>query len=147
MTETDQPSDQTRSARAAAPAPTGWTGWVAFAGIMMIVMGFFQAIQGIVAIFKDSYYLVRPSGLVVNVDYTVWGWVHLVIGLLAFFAGYGVFSAKTWARAVGIVLAGLSAVANFAFLASFPIWSTIVIVIDIVIIYALAAHGREMQPL
>lgn len=147
MTGTDQPSYQTRSARAPAPAPTGWTGWVAFAGIMMIVMGFFQAIQGIVAIFKDSYYLVRPSGLVVNVDYTVWGWVHLVIGLLAFFAGYGVFSAKTWARAVGVVLAGLSAVANFAFLASFPIWSTIVIVIDIVIIYALAAHGREMKPL
>jgi hypothetical protein len=137
MTGTDQPSYQTRSARAAAPAPTGWTGWV----------GFFQAIQGLVAIFKDSYYLVRPSGLVVNVDYTVWGWVHLVIGLLAFFAGYGVFSAKTWARAVGIVLAGLSAVANFAFLASFPIWSTIVIVVDIVIIYALAAHGREMKPL
>jgi hypothetical protein len=83
---------------------------------------------------------------VVNVDYSAWGWLHLALGVLAFFAGYGIFAAQTWARAVGIVLALISAVANFAFLAAYPVWATILITVDILIIYALAAHGREMQP-
>ena len=111
----------------------------------MITMGAYQAIVGLIALFDDGYYVVRPSGLVVNVDYTAWGWTHLIIGLLAFFAGFGVLSGKTWARAVGITLAGVGAIVNFAFIAAFPVWAIILITMDIVIIYALAAHGRELQ--
>jgi hypothetical protein len=147
MTDTEQSAHQTRSGRSETGDSTAWVGWVAFAGIVMIVMGSFQAIVGLVAIFDDGYYLVRSDGLVVNVDYTAWGWVHLLLGVLAFFAGWGIFSGRTWARAVGIGLAVISAVANFAFLAAFPVWATILIAIDILIIYALAAHGREMRAL
>jgi hypothetical protein len=142
MTDTDQSSYQTR---ASDREPSAWTGLAAWAGILMIMMGAYQAIVGFVALFDDGYYAVRPDGLVVNVDYTTWGWVHLLLGLLALAAGSGVLSGQTWARAVGIVIAGVAAVVNFAFIAAFPFWATILITMDILIIYALATHGRELR--
>lgn len=143
MSDTDQSA---YGSRAADRTTSGWVGWVVFAGILMVMMGAYQAILGLVALFDDGYYVVRPEGLVVNVDYTTWGWVHLILGLIAFFAGFGVLSGQTWARAVGIILALVSAIVNFAFIAAFPIWATILITIDVLIIYALAAHGRELRP-
>ena len=143
MTGTDQSSYRSRWSGRASSA---WAGWVVFAGVLMVLVGAYQAIVGLVALFDDGYYVVRPEGLVVNVDYTVWGWVHLLLGLLAFFAGFGVLSGQTWARAVGIIIAGVAAVVNFAFIAAFPVWATILITMDILVIYALAAHGRELRP-
>jgi hypothetical protein len=126
------------------PEPTGWTGWVAFASCMMILLGTFQAIEGLVAIFDDGYYRVTQSGLVVNVDYTVWGWVHLVLGILAVGAGIGLLQGRNWARMVVIVLAGLSAIVNLGFLSAYPIWSTIVIAFDVIVIYALTVRWKDV---
>jgi hypothetical protein len=123
--------------------PTGWVGVVLFGGIMMLMVGGFQVIQGFVALFRDEYYLVSPNGLVFEVDYTAWGWTHLLIGLIAVATGIGVMVGQTWARVVGIVIAVVSALVNIAFLAAYPIWSTIIIAIDVLVIYALAVHGRE----
>jgi len=128
-----------------APEPTGWIGWIAFAGVMMLMLGAFHAIQGLVAVFKDEYFLVAPSGLTVNVDYSAWGWTHLIAGTILILAGLGLFSGQMWARVVGVVVAVLSALVNFSFLAAYPVWSTIMIALDVLIIWALTAHGREMQ--
>jgi hypothetical protein len=117
---------------------------VLFGGIMMMMVGGFQLIQGFVALFKDDYYLVTRNGLVLNIDYTTWGWTHLLIGLIAVATGIGVLLGQTWARVVGIIIAVLSALANIAFLAAYPIWSTIIIAADVLVIYALAVHGREV---
>ncbi|MEU7907636.1 hypothetical protein [Actinoplanes sp. NPDC049118] len=125
--------------------PTGWVGWIVFSGIMMVLLGFFQGIVGLVALFNDTYYLVTRSGLVLSVDYTVWGWVHLLLGVVALLAGFGVLVGQTWARVVGIILAVLSAIVNLAFLAAYPIWSTLIIAIDVLVIYALSVHGREVK--
>ena len=125
--------------------PTGWVGWVVFAGILMIMVGMFQAIMGFVALFKDNYYLVPRSGLVISVDYTTWGWIHLLLGIVAILAGFGVLAGQMWARVIGIIFAVVSAVANIAFVAAYPVWSTIVIVLDVLVIYALAVHGREVN--
>ena len=127
------------------PEPTGWTGWVAFASCMMILLGTFQAIEGLVAIFDDGYYRVTQSGLVVNVDYTVWGWVHLLLGVLVAISGIGVMVGNIAARTVGVLLAGLSAIANLLFIAAYPFWSIIVITVDVLVIYALTVHGRELK--
>ncbi|GAA3349260.1 membrane protein [Amorphoplanes nipponensis] len=123
--------------------PTGWIGVVLFGGIMLEMVGGFQLIQGLVALFKDDYYLVSPNGLVLEVDYTVWGWTHLLIGLVAIATGIGVMAGQMWARVVGIVIAVVSAMVNIAFLSAYPIWSTIIIATDVLVIYALAVHGRE----
>jgi hypothetical protein len=124
---------------------TAWVGWIMFAGVMMIMLGVFEAIEGLVAIFNDEYYLVAGRDLIVSVDYTTWGWVHLLLGIVIIAAGLGVMVGQMWARLVGIILAVLSAVVNIAFLAAYPVWSTIVITIDVLVIYALTVHGREAK--
>ena len=129
------------------PEPTGWTGWVAFASTMMILLGTFQAIQGFVAIFDDGYYGVTESGLVIEVDYTVWGWTHLLLGVLIVISGIGVLAGNLAARTVAVLLAGLSAIANLLFIAAYPVWSIVIITVDILVIYALTVHGREMKRL
>ena len=129
----------------AKPSWTGWTGWVVFAGVMMIMIGAFHAISGFVAIFDPGYYLVGRNGLVVSVDYTTWGWVHLLLGAVALIAGIAVLSGQMWGRVVGIAMAVVSAIAELAFIAAYPIWSTIVIAIDVIVIYALTVHGKEAK--
>src|SRR5215204_2749904 len=101
--------DTSRVAYGNEPDPTGWTGWIVFAAFMMILVGSFQAIQGLVALFDDGFYLVRESGLVVEVNYNVWGTVHLLLGLLLLASGFGVMAGNIVARTVGVILAGLSA--------------------------------------
>ncbi|MGY1694677.1 hypothetical protein ACI780_07150 [Geodermatophilus sp. SYSU D00814] len=137
--------DTTRPAYGRDPAPTAWTGWVVFASVMMLMLGAFQAIEGLVAIFDDGFYAVTESRLVVDVDYTVWGWTHLLLGVLLVICGVGVLSGNVAARAVGVVLAGLSALVNLAFIAAYPVWSILVITIDVLVIYALIVHGRELR--
>src|SRR5215208_1622157 len=99
--------------------PTAWAGWVAFAGVMLIMLGSFQIIQGLVALFDDGFYLVRSNGLVVDVDYNTWGWVHTGIGIIGVLAGLGLLAGNMAARIVGIVIAFLSAIVNLAFLSAY----------------------------
>jgi hypothetical protein len=122
---------------------SGWTGWITFAAIMAITMGVYEAIVGLVALFNDEYYLVGPNGLVVSVDYTVWGWVHLAVGLLAIAGGLGLLQGRTWGRVMVIGLAGLSALLNLGFLSAYPIWCTILIAFDVIVIYALTVHWDD----
>jgi hypothetical protein len=124
---------------------TGWIGWIIFAGTMMMLVGTFHVIQGLVALFNDTYYLVGQSGLVVQVDYSAWGWVHLISGVVVFAAGLALYSGKMWARTVGVIIASISAILNFVFIAAFPVWSLTIIALDVFVIYALTAHGGEMK--
>jgi hypothetical protein len=137
--------DTTGPAYGRDPDPTAWTGWVVFAAFMMIMVGCFQAIEGLVALFDDGWYRVTESGLLVNVDYTAWGWTHLLLGALLVIAGVGVLAGNTMARALAVVLAALSALVNLAFIEAYPIWAVIVLTIDVLVIYALVVHGREMR--
>lgn len=125
--------------------PTAWVGFVVFAGIMLLMLGGFHAFQGFVALLKDDYYAVTPNGLLINMDYTAWGWTHLIIGLIAVGAAFGVLMGQMWGRVIGIIIAVISAIANIAFLSAYPIWSTIIIATDVLVIYALVVHGREVK--
>ncbi|GAA4941701.1 DUF7144 family membrane protein [Actinoplanes utahensis] len=125
--------------------PTGWVGMVVFAGVMLLMLGGFQAIEGVIALFRDEFYLTTEAGLVVPVDFSAYGWTHLILGLIAVGTGLGILAGQTWARVVGIIIAVLSALVNLAFLPAYPIWSTIVIALDVIVIYALCAHGREVK--
>ena len=124
---------------------TAWVGWIAFAGMMMILLGTFHAIQGLVALFQDEYFLVAKSGLVVHVDYTTWGWAHLILGIVIALAGISLFTGKVWARVLGVLIVMISAVVNIGFLAAYPIWSALMIAVDILIIWALTVHGSELK--
>jgi len=125
---------------------TGWVGWVYFAGIMMMLAGVFQAIAGLAALFKNTVYVTAENNLVAF-DFTGWGWVHLIIGIVLFFSAFSVLKGGTWGRMLGSFLAGISAIAHFAFIAAFPLWSLAIIIVDILIIYALVVHGNEARPM
>jgi hypothetical protein len=127
------------------PDPTGWTGWIVFASFMMFLLGAFQAVQGLVALFDDGFYLVTSGNLVVDVNYNVWGTVHLLLGVLLILTGAGVLTGNLAARTIGVILAGLSALANLLFIEAYPFWSIIIITVDVLVIYALTVHGRELK--
>lgn len=124
---------------------TGWVGWIVFAGFMLIMVGSFHAVEGLVALFRDEVFLVGPKGLVVNVDYTAWGWVHILGGLLALATGAGLVAGKMWARTLAVIVAFASALINMAFLPAYPVWSAIVIAIDVLVIWAVTVHGSEVK--
>ncbi len=123
---------------------SGWVGWVYFGGLMMILAGMLQSIEGLVALFKDDLYLVGEKNVwILNV--TTWGWVHLIAGVIILMGGLAVLSGKMWGRVVGIILGLFAAVANFAFIPVYPIWSIVMVTISVLVIYALVAHGAEAK--
>lgn len=133
------------TSRRGVPEPTGWVGWIMFAATMMLMLGTFHAISGLVALFRDDYYLVSKNGLVVHADYTAWGWTYLIGGIILIATGAALLAGQTWARIVGVGIALLSAVLNLAFFAAYPWWSAIMITVDILVIWALTVHGGEMK--
>ena len=124
---------------------TGWVGWIAFAGTMMMLIGVFHVFEGTIALFRDTVLVIPQGGLVVEVSFTQWGWTQLIAGVVIIAAGIGVFTGQTWARVLGVILVSISAILNFAFITAFPVWSLTVIALDVVVIYALTAHGAEMK--
>lgn len=124
--------------------PTGWVGWALFAGFMMMFLGIFQAMAGLAGIFKDNFYLVTQTHLLVF-DYKTWGWISLILGIIIFFAGLELIRGAMWARIVAIFLAILSLVANAGFIDAYPIWSILMMIVDVMIIYALTVHGGELD--
>ena len=119
-------------------------GFTVFAAVMMIMVGVWQALAGLIAIFENEFY-VQTRNYLLKFDATTWGWIHLILGLVMAFAGWGLFSGRTWARTVAIILAVLSAIANFAFIPYYPFWSLLIITLDIFVIWAVAAHGGAMR--
>jgi len=135
----------TTDSHGTAPPSTAWRGWLFFAAFIMLLNGVTWGLQGLMALVNDDYFHVTASGLVLNVDYTVWGFVHLVLGVAFFLSGIGVLTGNRAARGVGVVLAGVNALVAMVFLVAAPGWGIIVIVTDIVVIYALTIHGDEMR--
>ena len=124
--------------------PSGWAaGWAAFAGVMLIMIGVFQSLAGLVAVIDDEYYVIGPN-YTWELDTTTWGWIHLLIGIVLVLSGLGIFSGNVAARTVGVLVALVSAIANFMWLPYYPVGSVIIIAINIAVIWALTAHGRDI---
>jgi hypothetical protein len=123
---------------------TAWVGWIWFAAVMMIMTGSFNLIYGLVALFDDKYYTISRQGLLVF-DLTQWGWILLIFGALAVFAGIALFSGSMWARVVAVVLASINAIAHMAWMSAYPVWALIVIAVDVLVIWAVIVHGSEMK--
>jgi hypothetical protein len=117
-----------------------WSGWVVFAGIMLVVIGGLNMIQGFVALFKDDVYAVAGTDLVVSTNFTAWGIALLIWGGIMILAGLALFTAEEWARWFAIIVVVINLIGQFAFFSSFPLWSLIVIGLDAAILFALTAR-------
>jgi hypothetical protein len=116
-------------------------GWILFAGIMMVVMGTMSAINGLIAIFKDEVYVVTDENIVAF-DFTVWGIIHLIVGVIVVLAAFALLRGETWARFVAAILAGLAIVAQVGTIQYYPFWAIAMIAISVTVIYAVCTMGR-----
>ncbi len=123
---------------------SGWTGWITFAGVMLIIGGSVNLLYGIIAAVNDDWVVWGNTGAV-YLDLTQWGWVHIVLGGIVLLSGIGVFSGNIAARTVGVIVASISLIVNFFFIPVYPLWALTVITLDVLVIWALIAHGREMR--
>ena len=122
-------------------------GMSAFAGVMLIIVGISHFLAGLAGLLKHNttlYTTTANKSYYLHLNTAGWGTIHMLIGIVIFAAGLGVFSGQVWARTVGVLLAALSAVANFAFIPVYPVWAIVLIALDVSIIWALTAHGRDI---
>jgi hypothetical protein len=132
-----------------APARAGtqtsaWTGWIVFAGITMIMIGSFNAIEGLVALFNQNFYVAGPDNVLVF-DLGAWGWVHLIIGVLVAITGIALLADAGWARPVTVVLAAINAIVQLTFVTVYPVWSLVAVALCVVVIWAIVVHGNDSR--
>lgn len=120
------------------------SGWVYFASVMMFLAGLLHGVEGLVALFKENFFVVTPNALIAF-NYTTWGWINIVLAIVLLTAAASVLAGGLWGRAVGVIAAVLSIVASMAFLSAYPIWSILVIVVDVLVIHALVVRAEELR--
>ncbi len=115
----------------------------AAAGVLMVLIGIMHAIQGLVALANDDFYVIGQE-YVFEFDVTAWGWIHLIGGVIVLLAGIALFQGAVWARTLAVVIASISILLNFMWLPYYPLWSLVVIAFDLFVIWAVTAHGRDI---
>jgi hypothetical protein len=129
------------------PERSSWIGWIIFAGLMLGLLGIFQLIAGFVAVVDEDYFQATGAApLFLAVDQQTWGVLQLILGTLAILVAAGLMYGNVVARALGIGLAVVSAVWNLLAIGAYPVWSVLMITVDVCILYAITVHGREMKP-
>jgi hypothetical protein len=123
---------------------TGWIGWIYFASTMMLILGGLQIVFGLTALFNNDFFVVTNNGLVVW-NFTAWGWIHTILGVLVIATALSLLSGRTWARIAASILVVISAVGNLVSLPAYSLWSIIGLVIDGFVLYALTVHGSELR--
>ncbi len=124
-------------------APKG-TGWVTFASVLLLISGLLHIMEGLVALFNKTAYLITENALVAF-DFTTWGWIHIILGIILLTAASSVLVGGYWGRTVGVIVATFSIVASMTFMASYPIWSLVMIAIDVSVIYALILRAGALR--
>jgi hypothetical protein len=124
---------------------SAWAGWIVFAGIVLIMVGGMDILQGLIAIFEDEYVVATRKGLAI-VDVTTWGWTTLLWGVLLIVAGLGLLGGAGWARWLAIVGVGINAIQQVAFMANFPqaypLWNILIIALNVLVLFALTARWQ-----
>lgn len=125
---------------------SGWTGWAVFAAVMLVIGGVFDVVYGLFAVIgPNSAYFLVPSGSLFMLDVAGWGWWHVISGLTLILVAFALLAGATWARVVVIILVSINALSQLALLPVQPWWSLIVLTIDILVIYAVTVHGKELK--
>jgi hypothetical protein len=119
--------------------PVAVNGWIIFAGVLMLIEGFLDAMWGLAAVINNEVITVGGHGVVVW-DISAWGWGHLILGTLVALTGLGLLAQQGWARWLGIIFVSLNLLVQFGTFTLFPLWSIMIIAIDILILYQLTAR-------
>jgi hypothetical protein len=121
-------------------------GWIGFAAIVMLIIGFIDFFQGLIALLKDNYFVVTPAGFLA-VDLTQWGWIMVVWGVLLVLAGLALAAGQGWARWFTIIVVGINFFAQLGFLGNsqYPLWALTALALNVVVLYALTVRWNESK--
>jgi len=122
-----------------------WRGWHTFAAFLMFIVGSVNSVQGLVAIFADDVFLGESSRFTLVLDVTGWGWVHLIWGIILMIAGVALFFGKAWARWIGILMVVSNIVTQTVTITYHPVYSILVIALDVFILWALVVHADVLD--
>jgi hypothetical protein len=124
---------------------TGWVGWIAFAAAMMLISGVFTITWGIVALVHRPMFRAGSNGNVITLNYTAWGWITIILGVILVLTGLFLVRGSLVAQIMTVVLAMLSIIESLFVIGAYPIWSVIVIAVDLLVINAVTVHGDEVR--
>jgi hypothetical protein len=124
--------------------PSAWAGWIILAAVLMCLSGAFNIVTGLIAIFTDDVYVNTPSSSVV-LDVTAYGWVHVVWGLVIIATGLSLVRGHAWGRIVAVLVVGFNTITQLGELPSYPFYSLLIIVVDLLVLWAVIVHGEEMR--
>lgn len=125
--------------------PSGWVGWIYFTSAMLLIAGGIGIIAGLTGIFNSDFYALTESGYLIAFDYTTWGWITLMLGLLMIAAAVSLAVGKTWARVLAFIVVIMAAIGNVATIDIYPLWSIAALIINGLAIYAITVHGSELK--
>ncbi len=131
------------SARDTTRTDPGPTGWAVFAGVILLMVGFLNFFYGLAGILNDDVVTVGGSGGVIVWDFTAWGWIHLILGVIMTLTACGLFVAASWSRWTAVFFATVNAIAQIGLITAFPLWSILVIALDVLVIYNLTTRWAE----
>jgi hypothetical protein len=123
-----------------------WNGWVAFAGWIMIIIGFLDFFEGLIAVIRGRYYVLTAEQVIVF-DVRTWGWLTLIWGIVIVLAGFGLLARSGWARWFAIVVLSLNVIEQLGFVGSsaYPLWTLTIMALTIVVLYALIVRWDEVE--
>ena len=124
---------------------TGWTGWGVFASVLLLIAGIFDLIFGLAAVIGPNTTVVVAETGLFAVDVAAWGWWHIIAGIALIVLSFFLYRGATWARVIAIIIVIINAVGQLTLLSVQPWWSLIILAVDVLIIYALTVHGRELK--
>ena len=126
-------------------APSAWSGWIGFAGVILFIVGLINVIQGLAALIKHTVYVLPNSGLFVSTSYTTWGFLLMLWGIIMCLAAYGLFSGSEVARWFAVIVVAINLLGQFVWFPAYPLWSLVVIALDVAVLFALTARWHEAQ--
>ena len=131
------------------PGPTrpsdAWAGWITFAAVILGLLGTLNVIQGLVALFDDGYFVVPREEDLLLVEFTAWGVILLCWGALLLCACFALASGRSWARWFAIAAVFVNVIAQIGFLSAYPVWSALMILFGVLVIFALTARWDEAR--
>ena len=124
---------------------TGWTGWGVFASVLLLIAGIFDLIFGLAAVIGPNTTVVVAETGLFAVDVAAWGWWHIIAGIALIVLSFFLYRGATWARVIAIIIVIINAVGQLTLLSVQPWWSLTILAVDVLILYALTVHGRELK--
>ena len=119
------------------------SGWVGFAGVLLLILGSLNLIEGIAAIGNAHFFVGNTHYIAGSLN--TWGWVATIIGACQLLVGLGIFARNQFARWLGVLVLGLNSISALMMMPAYPFWSLCIFTLDVLGIYGLVAYGAKIS--